>query len=60
VLGIKVLLRAGACRPREELARSFTSPPQPDLDHALLFALCSLSPVEVAKRLKTLLEASVD
>ncbi len=38
MLGIKVLLRAGACRPREELARSFTSPPQPDLDHALLFA----------------------
>jgi hypothetical protein len=29
VLGIKVLLRAGACRPREKLARSITSPPQP-------------------------------
>ena len=25
VLGIKVLLRAGVCRPREELARSITS-----------------------------------
>ena len=39
VLGVKVLVRAGACRPREELARSFTSPPPLDLDHALLFAL---------------------
>jgi hypothetical protein len=29
VLGIKVLLRAGACRPREKLARFITSPPQP-------------------------------
>ena len=37
-----------------------SSPARPslDLDHRL--ALCSLSPVEVAKRLKTLLEASVD
>ena len=26
---LKVLLRAGACRPREKLARSITSPPQP-------------------------------
>jgi hypothetical protein len=25
VLGIKVLLRAGVCRPRENLARSITS-----------------------------------
>ena len=39
MLGVKVLVRAGACRPREELARSFTSLPPLDLDHALLFAL---------------------
>jgi len=44
VLGIKVLLRAGACRPREKLARSITSPPQPRPWPRL--ALCSLSPGE--------------
>jgi hypothetical protein len=38
MLGIKVLLCAGACRPREKFTRSITSPPNLDLDHALLHA----------------------
>ena len=35
MLGVKVLVRAGACRPREELERSFTSQPPLDLDQRL-------------------------